>query len=106
MRSPLGIALLKKKRKKPWKFLHLDKFSSKDEALENLEKYTREDQEIIMKEWASMLTACRPFATEQVADRLYGGEKGNEFFRHSFGANRFSILFQRAIKRLIRRTKK
>ena len=45
LRSPLGIALIEKEKEKAWKFLHLDKFSSKDEALENLEKYTREDRE-------------------------------------------------------------
>lgn len=82
LRSPLGIALIEKEKEKAMeKFLHLEKFSSKDKALNNLEKYTREDQgnhDEGVGEYVDSMSIH--FATEQVADRLYGGEKGNEFF--------------------------
>ena len=82
LRSPLGIALVEKEKEKAMEiFLHLDKFSSKDEALENLEKYTREDQGNHYEGVGEYVDSMSiHFATEQVADRLYGGEKGNEFF--------------------------
>lgn len=82
LRSPLGITLIEKEKQKAIEqFLHLEKFSSKEDALKNLEIFTRERQDShneIAGEYVDSMAIH--FATEEVADDFYGGETGNEIF--------------------------
>lgn len=82
LRSPLGITLVEREKEKAMeKFLNLDKFSSKKEALEWLNVFTREDQHNHSEFTGEYVDSMAVhFTTEHVADDLYGGEKGNEIF--------------------------
>ncbi|MEK7227408.1 MAG: hypothetical protein AAB641_00775 [Patescibacteria group bacterium] len=78
LRSPLGVHLVEgEKDKAIAKFLNLDKFSTKKEALEHLANMTEANQ----AEGGSYTDRMAiHFATEEVADYYYGSEKGNEIF--------------------------
>lgn len=78
LRSPLGVYLSEEEKEKAVaKFLKLDEFKSKEEALD----YYR--GELLNVNEASGSYKDRMaihFATEEVADAYYGSEKGNEIF--------------------------
>ncbi len=78
LRSPLGIHLKEKEKEKALaKYLQLD-ILSKSEAIENLEKLIGESNQLSSGGYADKMAVH--FATEEVADYLYGSEKGNEIF--------------------------
>ncbi len=78
LRSPLGVYLVEgEKEQAIARFLHLDKFKTKEETMNYLGTLTGGRQG-----WAGSYadrTAVH-FATEEVADCYYGSEKGNEIF--------------------------
>lgn len=70
LRSPLGVYLVESEKEQAIaKFLHLDDFETKEEALNY-----QENAGIYVDSMAIH------FATEEVADCFYGSEKGNEIF--------------------------
>ena len=77
LRSPLGVYLIESEKEQAIaKFLDLDSFKSKEEALTYLATMTgvRQGQ----GSYADRMAVH--FATEEVADCYYGSEKGNEIF--------------------------
>lgn len=78
LRSPLGVYLVEgEKEQAIAKFLHLDSFKSKEEALNHLATLT-EARQGEAGSYADRMAVH--FATEEVADTYYGSEKGNEIF--------------------------
>ena len=78
LRSPLGVYLVEgEKEQAVAKFLHLDSFKSKEEALNHLATLT-EARQGEAGSYADRMAVH--FATEEVADTYYGSEKGNEIF--------------------------
>ena len=78
LRSPLGVYLVEgEKEQAIAKFLHLDSFKSKEEALNHLATLTNARQGEAGS-YADRMAVH--FATEEVADTYYGSEKGNEIF--------------------------
>ena len=78
LRSPLGVYLVEgEKEQAIAKFLHLDKFKSREESLEYLSTLT-DVQQGEAGSYADKMAVH--FATEEVADCYYGSEKGNEIF--------------------------
>src|SRR3989338_8381337 len=79
LRSPLGIHLKEEQQEKAIaKYLHLDEMSSKQEAEERLYELVGVGSELNSGGYADKMAVH--FATEEVADGLYGSEKGNEIF--------------------------
>jgi len=78
LRSPLGVYLVEgEKEQAIARFLRLDNCKTKEEALDHLATITSERQ----GEGGSYVDSMAiHFATEEVADRYYGSEKGNEIF--------------------------
>lgn len=78
LRSPLGVYLVESEKEKAiQKFLHLDRFETKQEALEYLDVLTEKEQG---RPGSYVDRTAIHFATEEVADSFYGSEKGNEIF--------------------------
>ena len=78
LRSPLGVYLIEgEKEQAIAKFLLLDKFQNKQEALNYLATLT-EAQQGEGGSYADRMAIH--FATEEVADCYYGSERGNEIF--------------------------
>lgn len=78
LRSPLGVYLVESEKEQAIaKFLHLDKFKNKEEALKHFATLTSAKQGDPGSYVDSMSVH---FATEEVADSYYGSEKGNEIF--------------------------
>lgn len=78
LRSPLGVYLVEDEKEQAIaKFLHLDSFKSKEEALNHLATLTNARQGEAGS-YADRMAVH--FATEEVADTYYGSEKGNEIF--------------------------
>lgn len=78
LRSPLGVYLVEgEKEQAIAKFLHLDSFKTKEEALNHLATLTNARQGEAGS-YADRMAVH--FATEEVADTYYGSEKGNEIF--------------------------
>jgi len=78
LRSPLGVYLVEgEKEQAIARFLHLDNFQSKEEALNYLATLT-EARQGVPGSYADRIAVH--FATEEVADCYYGSEKGNEIF--------------------------
>lgn len=78
LRSPLGVYLIEgEKEKAIARFLHLDKFQNKEDALNYLTTLT-EAQQGERGSYADRMAVH--FATEEVADCYYGSERGNEIF--------------------------
>lgn len=82
LKSPLAVTLMENGKKKGIEqILRLDSYKTKNQALERLDAYTREDQDShneIIGEYVD--TAAIHFAVEEVADHYYGSERGNEIF--------------------------
>ena len=77
LRSPLSVYLVESEKGKAIaKFLRLDGFKNKEEALKHLDTLT--DAKEISGGYADRMAIH--FATEEVADSYYGSEKGNEIF--------------------------
>lgn len=78
LRSPLGVYLVEgEKEQAIARFLHLDKFENKEEALEHFATLTSAKQG---DQGSYVDSMAVHFATEEVADSYYGSEKGNEIF--------------------------
>jgi hypothetical protein len=78
LRSPLGVYLVEgEKEQAIAKFLHLESFKSKEEALNHLATLT-DARQGEAGSYADRMAVH--FATEEVADTYYGSEKGNEIF--------------------------
>jgi hypothetical protein len=78
LRSPLGVHLIEEEKEKAIaKFLRLDEFENKEEALKNLNNMT---DPISESSGSYVDRMAIHFATEEVADCYYGSEKGNEIF--------------------------
>ncbi len=78
LRSPLGVYLTENEKEKAiTRFLRLDNFENKDEALGHLATLT-DVQQYESGSYADRMAIH--FATEEVADSYYGSEKGNEIF--------------------------
>lgn len=78
LRSPLGVYLIEgEKEQAIARFLHLDNFKTKEEALNYLGTLTEGRQGDAGSYVDSMAVH---FATEEVADCYYGSEQGNEIF--------------------------
>ncbi len=78
LRSPLGVYLVEgEKEQAIARFLHLDKFHTREEALKYLGTLVSERQGDAGS-YADRMAIH--FATEEVADCYYGSEKGNEIF--------------------------
>lgn len=75
LRSPLSVSVIENgKEKAIKKILEIDEAENKEEAHDKLEDF-------ISEEFAGYPdSAALHFATEEVADELYGAEKGNEIF--------------------------
>ncbi|MEI6528788.1 MAG: hypothetical protein WCN88_00085 [Candidatus Falkowbacteria bacterium] len=77
LRSPLGVRLIENEKEKALaKFLSLDNFNTKEEALAHLSAITNTSQD----SGSYMDSMAVHFAAEEVADDYYGSEKGNEIF--------------------------
>lgn len=78
LRSPLGVYLVESEKEQAIaRFLHLDDFRTKKEALNYLSTFTDERQGDISNYVDGMAVH---FAAEEVADHYYGAEQGNEIF--------------------------
>ncbi len=78
LRSPLGVYLVEgEKEQAIARFLHLDNFKTKEEAMGHLATLTSERQGGAGS-YADRMAVH--FATEEVVDTYYGSEKGNEIF--------------------------
>jgi len=78
LRSPLGVYLVEgEKEQAIARFLHLDNFKTKEEALNYLSTLT-EGRQGDTGSYVDRMAVH--FATEEVADCYYGSEKGNEIF--------------------------
>lgn len=78
LRSPLGVYLVDgEKEQAIARFLHLDNFKTREEALDYLGTLVSERQGDAGSYVDRMAVH---FATEEVADCYYGSEKGNEIF--------------------------
>lgn len=78
LRAPLGVYLIENEKEQAIaKFLHLDNFQNKEEALNYLATLTNA-QESGPGSYMDRMSVH--FATEEVADCFYGSEKGNEIF--------------------------
>ncbi|MBT4277135.1 hypothetical protein HOD96_00085 [Candidatus Falkowbacteria bacterium] len=82
LRSPLGVYLIENEKEQALvKFLELNMFKNKEEALESLAFITTEGGFGRQGEPGTYVDrAAIHFATEEVADTYYGSEKGNEIF--------------------------
>lgn len=79
LRSPLGVYLAEDaKEDAVAKFLHLDEFETREEALQYLRDFTNPDQQGSPGSYTDKMAVH--FATEEVADCYYGSEMGNEIF--------------------------
>lgn len=79
LRSPLGVYLVEgEKEQAIAKFLHLENFKSKEEALDHLRGFTNPFTQGEPGSYVDRMAVH--FATEEVADGYYGSEKGNEIF--------------------------
>ncbi|MDD3284826.1 MAG: hypothetical protein PHZ07_04505 [Patescibacteria group bacterium] len=79
LRSPLGVYLSQENKKQAIEnFLHLNLYSSKEKALEDLN--TRLDTRSMEAAGSYSDSSAIHFATEEVADVYYGSEKFNEMF--------------------------
>lgn len=77
LRSPLGVYLIENEKEKAIaKYLHLDFFKTKEEALNYFDIIT--DRQEDSGSYVDGMAVH--FATEEVADCYYGSEKGNEIF--------------------------
>jgi len=75
LRSPLGVYLVENEKEQAIaRFLDLDNFKTKEEALSYLDNLAGGGQ----SSYADRMAVH--FATEEVADCYYGSEKGNEIF--------------------------
>ncbi|MDI6734505.1 MAG: hypothetical protein QMD50_03410 [Patescibacteria group bacterium] len=78
LRSPLGVYLVEgEKEQAIARFLHLDNFKTREEALSYLATFTS-DRQGDAGSYVDRMAVH--FATEEVADCYYGSEKGNEIF--------------------------
>ncbi len=78
LRSPFGIFLAENEKEKAVaKFLNLEDFETKDEAMQHLENAGGEKKD--GSGWYADRSAIH-FATEEVASAYYGAEKNNEVF--------------------------
>ena len=79
LRSPLGVYLVESAKEEAIaKFLSLDRFETKEEAVAYLDRMTNPQFQGEPGSYVDR-TAIH-FATEEVADTYYGSEKGNEIF--------------------------
>ncbi|PJE73302.1 MAG: hypothetical protein COV00_00530 [Candidatus Tagabacteria bacterium CG10_big_fil_rev_8_21_14_0_10_40_13] len=79
LRSPLGVYLIENEKEKAvTRFLQLDKFQNKEEALNYHLATLTETRQGEAGSYADRMAVH--FATEEVADCYYGSEKGNEIF--------------------------
>lgn len=79
LRSPLGVYLVEKEKEKAIaRYLYLDEFKTKEEALNYLATIIKEEWQGEPGSYADRMAIH--FATEEVADCYYGSEKGNEIF--------------------------
>jgi hypothetical protein len=79
LRSPLGVYLVESAKEEAIaKFLKLDRFKTREEAMAYLEKITNPQRQGEPGSYADKMAVH--FATEEVADAYYGSERGNEIF--------------------------
>lgn len=80
LRSPLGVCLVEDEKEQAIaRFLHLDIFEKKEDAVRHLNNVTAAEQGKPGSGDYADRTAIH-FATEEVADCYYGSERGNEIF--------------------------
>lgn len=81
LRSPLGVYLVESEKEQAIaRFLHLENFKSKEEALDYLRGFTNPGIGRQNESGSYVDRMAVHFATEEVADSYYGSEKGNEIF--------------------------
>ena len=96
LRSPLGVYLVESEKEQAIaKFLHLDSYKTKEEALNQLAALT-DARQGEAGDYADRMAVH--FATEEVADTYYGSEKGNEIFVAYPPHILLAILFQWSTK--------
>lgn len=79
LRSPLGIHLVEREKEKVLQeYLLLEYFETKKDALEYLDGIIKPEYQGSPGSYVDKMAVH--FATEKVADKLYGSEKGNEIF--------------------------
>lgn len=79
LRSPLGVYLTENEKEKAIvRFLHLDNFKTKEEAMIHLDTIVNKEKQGDPGSYVDSMAVH--FATEEVADCYYGSEKGNEIF--------------------------
>lgn len=79
LRSPLGIQLIEKEKEKALqKYLRLDTFKTKEDALEYVNIIYDSQSQGDPGSYTDKMAVH--FATEEVADHLYGSERANEIF--------------------------
>jgi hypothetical protein len=79
LRSPLGIRLIETEKEKALqKYLHLERLKTKKEAIASLDAIVSDMPDFFNGKYSDKIAVH--FATEEVADCLYGSERGNEIF--------------------------